>query len=46
MTMIRLLSTGLLSVIALIGLTYSMPAEAENWLWKEIRHLHLVFMRN
>ncbi len=30
MTMIRLFSTGLLSVIAFIGLTYSMPAEAKN----------------
>ncbi len=30
MTMIRLFSTGLLSVIAFIGLTYGMPAEAKN----------------
>ena len=30
MTMIRLFSTGLLSVLTFIGLTYSMPAEAKN----------------
>lgn len=30
MTMIRLFSTGLLSVLAFIGLTYGMPAEATN----------------
>lgn len=30
MTMIRFFSTGLLSILAFIGLTYSMPAEANN----------------
>jgi len=30
MTMIRLFSTGLLSILAFIGLTYSMPVEAKN----------------